>query len=608
MGNIVSCCCGNDHNEESREKMNNIDLNRLKKEEDSNNQTVENEVIVTAKSGKLLISERPETNRGVKSQPNKQIYDIKRPSCDLDKEIEFNRTFNEEITVDDNEKKLTKASEEIGTKVKKVITFTVKDKIDETEMINNHEYRVTMDFNPRTSSLGNGIVKGSESAKIKRTIIFKELTDKEEKQKKYLIIKYILINLNQNIIGQSVNITDKSNKEKERLTFPSSNLYQSKLPVRYQKYTEKQKEFASKILKTNEYILENTNLSSNNNYNKRRDPADLSSYSLFELEKLHLRFILDHLFMKSLDKGENSVLPLNLKQKLEGSIKQTSLGTTEFENLRLSIINENDLLFKNKIIEKNAKESVLPKLVYENNTDEMHDKIVNSQQISDYRVKLLYLNKFYKQVIKEDIAVSVEINNESSYKLETNSIVVLNNPIINNNKTIKDGKDKYCYSLNRAKKTVSVNFYNIHPNFINRIENSEEQENILNEKEKSVDIIFSQPIKEIVKLRESVRDKLNEIFFNELQEIISIKNVRNTYSNKINASNNLNSFNKEDKIEDDSDRIATAKYLLNKIKFFDEDEVEVERIKYYSEVKESLANDDNYADNDNEIKNFGNIF
>lgn len=605
MGNIVSCCCGTEHNEESKQSMSNIDLNKLRQDNDDSQQhTGENEVITSAKNGKLISSERPETKRGVKSQPNlnKQIYDIKRPSCDLDNEIEFNRTFHQETLEEDNVDKLAKRSEELGTKVVKVITFTQRDKIDESELINNHEYRVTMDYSPK-GNLGGG-VEVNESPKYKRTVIFKELTDKEEKQKKYLIIKYILINLIDNIIGQSVNITEKS---KERLTFPASQ--QSKLPVRYQKYTEKQKEFAIKIVKTNENITESTNISVTN-FSKRRDPADLISYSLFELEKLHLRFILDHLFIKSLDKGENLILPITLRQKLEGSLKQTSLGTTEFENLRLSIIYENDALLKNKFNENNLSENILPKITVDNNSDELKDKISNSTKISDFRIKLLYINKFYKQILKEDIAVA--INDNLTYNNNKNLDVQIKNSSDSvysqiSNKVSNENQDSCQYNFNKGDRLTTICFFNIHPKFDQRVENSDEAENILNDKEKTIEILFSQSITIIVSIREMVRDKLNKAFINELKEIISVKNKivqRNTYTNK-----NNNLIIEESKPDDDNlnDRVATAKYLLNKINSLDPDEIEGERIKYYNEVKESLINDDNYAD-ENDLKNYGNIF
>ncbi len=207
MGNIM-CCCGNDAEEKKNNNSNTIDLNKISqsnyniKNQDECDQTFENELIVS-------------TNYA-KANPSQIVFEFentktKNTSVELENEMDFNRTYHQEV-VEDKEK-LEKISQELGVKVKKVISFTKKDRDDRVsnnfgnenytytnvnsgnfdcvtnqvevgyEMINNHEYKVTLDsvgsYNFNSGVNGNdnknGIIQ-NETPKYKRIINFKQLS------------------------------------------------------------------------------------------------------------------------------------------------------------------------------------------------------------------------------------------------------------------------------------------------------------------------------------------------------------------------------------------------------------------------------------------------
>lgn len=170
MGNIVCCCGGNDHYDDGK-KVNNIDLNKIKQTNQNNSEdyerTCENELIISAKN--------------VKANPNIQFdysnnTTTKESSLELNNEIDFNRNYYQETTEGECEK-LDKTSQIVGTRVKKIITFT-KLNHGENEIINKHEYRVSVNHN--TNNIIPDITNGlstNNTLKFKRVVIFKLLSD-----------------------------------------------------------------------------------------------------------------------------------------------------------------------------------------------------------------------------------------------------------------------------------------------------------------------------------------------------------------------------------------------------------------------------------------------
>lgn len=419
------------------------------------------------------------------------------------------------------------------------------------------------------------------------------------------------------------------NNDKKRLTYQGNgindnihNHLRNKVNAKTNKLSEKQKEFAKKILNTNlgkiKKDLSNNNTHNNHSNSNRKNPYDLKSYSLLELELVYNRFIQDQEFLRNINKGNTSILPLNNKLSIQDKLNYSSLGTQEFEIIRNEVYkaNNEELIKKHHASLNNSyKKQILPKDCLDYNIqfiDYSFDSLKpESPELTNLRIKIYYINKFHHNIKEKNIYLNFEDDSNANNKtnnpnsLENHEYVRgLTKDFHNNISLLEESKiENHDNVLDKTTNDIiTLKFHNFkeHEDDLDETKNK----NNISEKEHDVilKVIFMKSIEELFDLRTEVQRKLNDDFLFDLKERIDVNNKSLSHRYTIVGYNNDEIIASKEKIRNLNKYYDNALILRSK---GDEDELENERIKFYSEIKEELINEDNYAGQDTD---FGNIF
>lgn len=328
--------------------------------------------------------------------------------------------------------------------------------------------------------------------------------DSDDKNKKEIINKILLL------LGEKFNF---NSEDLQVSGTPKSELKNKDVVNEDLDYTEKQKYFARKIFKYNSNLNRKKVASYLNKVNSEQNlNLDLEDLNQTQLQNLFNSFNEDVKFIENLNTDLIQILPKKNESKISNDIKNTSLGTETFKELRLKILKENYLIMKNYVYSCRDKHSSnlkhVPSSVYANNQLALNEIVEKMDENK---------NENFENFLSE------ETNLRNSFfkflKIERFLFYLKNNSILLNlnNDEIEKNEQKYSkgYVLENDKEN-SKTLYNCSKDC------EKQNSNFYNENDKNeiTDILFkSKNLDEMSFLVDEINKKLNLDFIYDLKSI-----------------------------------------------------------------------------------------